>query len=122
VSEVLAGLVPFESVAERKCPENEAVVYSLRIEPNEQLPLALLEVTVKPVSEQAPATSTKQAKSPAPSGSLRRRDQREREITLRRWVSLPERPNALASGPSSPEVTEFPGSLLPAPPEEDERQ
>lgn len=117
VSEVLAGLVPLESVTERKCPENEAVTYTLRLEPHEQLPLALLEVTVKPLTEKVSVTPTSpQGKSSSPPSSVRRRDQREREVTLRRWIALSNRPSQLGPGNSnSPEMAP-PGILPPTPP------
>ncbi|MFN9538620.1 MAG: prepilin-type N-terminal cleavage/methylation domain-containing protein [Planctomycetota bacterium] len=87
INEVLAGIVPLESVGDGVCPENTEVGYSLSIEPHEQLPLVLLEVSVRPL-----ARDRESSPSPNPqteTAGARRREQREREVTLRRWLALP---------------------------------
>ncbi|MCE2793620.1 MAG: hypothetical protein LW697_14400, partial [Blastopirellula sp.] len=81
------GIVPLESVGDGVCPENTEVGYSLSIEPHEQLPLVLLEVSVRPL-----ARDRESSPSPNPqteTAGARRREQREREVTLRRWLALP---------------------------------
>lgn len=87
INEVLAGLVPLEPVSEGICPENTEVGFSLNLEPHDQLPLVLLEVSVRPLERDLERSSS--LKAPPPKTQTRRREQRDRQVTLRRWLALP---------------------------------
>lgn len=115
INEVLAGLVPLEPVSEGICPENPDVGYSLSLEPHEQLPLVLLEASVRPLDREL----EKSARSPSapPATRTSRREQRDREVTLRRWLALPAgqtTPSAMDSAPrqTSPSLAPVPPSTL----------
>jgi prepilin-type N-terminal cleavage/methylation domain-containing protein len=109
INEVLARVVPLEPVSEGICPENPGIGYSLSLEPDEQLPLVLLEVSVRQLGEEREQPTN--PKAPTPTAGTRRREQREREVTLRRWLALP-RGETLPSSADSP--TKEPA--VPAPP------
>lgn len=86
MSEILAGLAPPETVNEQRCPENEQLEFSVEIEPHEELPLALVTVTVRPARDES-SGGTAPTRDKASKAS-QRREARERQFVLRRWIPL----------------------------------
>lgn len=91
VNELLAGLLPLENLNDQPCPEDEQTVYSVEVDKQEELPLALVVVTVRPASDGA---SGKNRRGDDVSDKVnRKRETRERQFTIRRWIAnrdLPE--------------------------------
>jgi prepilin-type N-terminal cleavage/methylation domain-containing protein len=85
VNELLAGLLPLENSSDQPCPENEQFVYSIDVDPQEQLPLALVVVTVQPAKEGTNAPSGRSTEMAE--RVTRKRELQERQFTLRRWMA-----------------------------------
>lgn len=85
VNELLAGLLPLENASDQPCSENEQFVYSIDVDLQEQLPLALVVVTVQPAKDGS-GTQTGRSTDVA-ERVTRKRELRERQFTLRRWIA-----------------------------------
>ncbi|MFM7116663.1 MAG: prepilin-type N-terminal cleavage/methylation domain-containing protein [Planctomycetota bacterium] len=85
VNELLAGLLPLENATDQPCPENEQFMYSIDVDLREQLPLALVVVTVQPAKDGA-GKQTSRSTEVAERVS-RKRELQERQFTLRRWIA-----------------------------------
>lgn len=90
VNELLAGLLPLESVNEQPCPEDPQVVFSVEVDPQEELPLALVVVTVQPAREEGGRTSRRPDE--AADKVVRKRETRESQFTIRRWMAARNQP------------------------------
>ena len=87
VNEVLSGLRAAQQVSDQPCPEDEHVVFSVRVEPHGTLPLALLEVTVRPRPSDTSGTKVPWLGAARP--AARRSEQHQREFRLARWIDPP---------------------------------
>jgi|694.fasta_scaffold56970_4 prepilin-type N-terminal cleavage/methylation domain-containing protein len=105
VNELLAGLLQLENTSDQPCPENEQIVYSIDVDLQEQLPLALVVVTVQPAKDGA-STPTSRSNETA-ERVTRKRELRERQFTLRRWIATRDQkekdqtPEATQSAPQT---------------------
>lgn len=86
INEILAGIRPPQNVTNLPCPENERLVFSIHVEPQDDLPLALLEVVVQP---QPPAGQGSAPPVTAGDSANRRSTSRSTTYRLRRWIDLP---------------------------------
>lgn len=102
INELLAGLLPLENVNEQPCPEDELTVYSVDVDLQEQLPLALVVVTVRPASD---GSSAKPRRGDDVAEKVnRKRETRERQFTIRRWIATRDLPEKEKPSDSSKSV------------------
>lgn len=87
VNELLGGVLPLENSSDQPCPENEQYVYSIEVDLQEQLPLALVVVTVQAAKDGANSKSVRSTE--AAERVSRKREVQERQFTLRRWMATP---------------------------------
>lgn len=116
VNEVLAGLLPLENCSEQSCPENELYVYSIEVDLQDELPLALVVVTVQPAKDGTSNSSSRAAE--IAERENRKREERERQFILRRWITTPTQTEK-AQSPESPQSSQQP-ALPPSNPANDE--
>lgn len=116
VNELLAGLLPLENASDQPCPENEQIVYSIDVDLQDQLPLALVVVTVQPAKDGSGMQTSRSTE--VAERVTRKRELRERQFTLRRWIATRDR-KEMEKMPAAAQAAPQPG-LPPSNPANDE--